>query len=108
MTHWRLQLSTRQMPPTRMRLLVPAVGDQRLYAASNTSARSTSRIGNGWGFWHDVETQLANAPRALWSSRAPLALIATIIFLLSCVWITYAFVGTQLLAMRHVGKQMTG
>ena len=44
----------------------------------------------------------ASVPRALWSSRAPLPMVATIIFLLLCVWLTYAFVGTQLLAMRHI------
>jgi Ni/Fe-hydrogenase subunit HybB-like protein len=46
-----------------------------------------------------------NVPRALWSSRAPLPMVATIIFLLLCVWITYAFVVIQLLAMRHLKEQ---
>jgi Ni/Fe-hydrogenase subunit HybB-like protein len=43
-----------------------------------------------------------NVPRALWSSRAPLPMVATIIFLLLCVWITYAFVVIQLLAMHRI------
>ena len=40
--------------------------------------------------------------RALWSSRAPLAMVATIIALLACVWGTYAFVVGQLVMMRHL------
>jgi Ni/Fe-hydrogenase subunit HybB-like protein len=43
-----------------------------------------------------------NVPRALWSSRAPLPMVATIIFLLLCVWITYAFVVIQLVAMHRI------
>jgi hypothetical protein len=46
-----------------------------------------------------------NVPRALWSSRAPLPMVATIIFLLLCVWITYAFVVIQLLAMSRLKEQ---
>jgi len=46
-----------------------------------------------------------NVPRALWSSRAPLPMVATIIFLLLCVWITYAFVVIQLVAMRRLKEQ---
>jgi Ni/Fe-hydrogenase subunit HybB-like protein len=46
-----------------------------------------------------------NVPRALWSPRAPLPMIATIVFLLLCVWITYAFVVIQLLAMRRLKEQ---
>jgi hypothetical protein len=46
-----------------------------------------------------------NVPRALWSSRAPLPMVATIIFLLLCVWITYAFVVIQLLAMHRIKEQ---
>ena len=38
-------------------------------------------------------------PRALWSSRAPLAMVATIIFLALCVWSTYLFVVSQLVAI---------
>jgi hypothetical protein len=45
-----------------------------------------------------------NVPRALWSSRAPLPMVATIIFLLLCVWITYAFVVIQLVAMRRLKR----
>jgi hypothetical protein len=46
--------------------------------------------------------QVTNATRALWSSEAPLPLIATIVFLLLCVWSTYTFVVVQLIAMRRV------
>ena len=46
-----------------------------------------------------------NVPRALWSSRAPVAMVATIIFLLLCVWLTYAFVVTQLFAMRRLPEE---
>lgn len=46
-----------------------------------------------------------NVPRALWSSRAPLAMVATIIFLLLCVWLTYAFVVTQLFAMHRLTEE---
>jgi molybdopterin-containing oxidoreductase family membrane subunit len=38
-------------------------------------------------------------PRALWSTRVPLALVGTIFTLLLCVWSTYAFVASQLVAM---------
>jgi hypothetical protein len=38
-------------------------------------------------------------PRALWSTRVPLALVGTIFTLLLCVWSTYAFVVSQLVAM---------
>ena len=44
----------------------------------------------------------ARAPRALWSSRTPLPMLATIIALLLCVWSTYAFVVRQLVVMRHL------
>ena len=44
----------------------------------------------------------ARASRALWSSRAPLPMVATIIALLLCVWGTYAFVVGQLILMRHL------
>ena len=40
--------------------------------------------------------------RALWSSRAPLPMVATITVLLACVWGTYAFVVGQLVIMRHL------
>ena len=40
--------------------------------------------------------------RALWSSRAPLPMLVTIIALLACVWGTYAFVVGQLVMMRHL------
>ena len=41
-------------------------------------------------------------PRALWSARPPLPMLATIVALLLCVWSTYAFVVGQLIAMSHV------
>jgi molybdopterin-containing oxidoreductase family membrane subunit len=44
----------------------------------------------------------ARTSRALWSSRAPLPMLATIIALLLCVWGTYAFVVGQLVIMRHL------
>ena len=44
----------------------------------------------------------AHSLRALWSSRAPLPMVATIIALLACVWSTYAFVVGQLVMMRHL------
>jgi Ni/Fe-hydrogenase subunit HybB-like protein len=45
------------------------------------------------------------APRALWSSRAPVPLILTISAVLLAVWCTYAFVIWQVIAIRrHSGK----
>lgn len=44
-------------------------------------------------------------PRAIWSSRPPLAMVATIAALLLCVWSTYAFVVAQLAAMRKLERQ---
>ena len=41
-------------------------------------------------------------PRALWSSRPPLAIIGTIGFLLLCVWSTYGFAVSQLVAMSRL------
>ena len=46
-----------------------------------------------------ARTSFASDPRALWSSRAPLAIVGTIGFLLLCVWTTYGFVVSQLAAM---------
>ena len=46
--------------------------------------------------------ETAGASRTLWSSRAPLPMIATITGLLVCVWGTYAFVIGQLVAMRRL------
>lgn len=43
-------------------------------------------------------------PRALWSPRAPLALLATIAFLLLCVWSTYAFVIRQLVGIHRLAR----
>ena len=47
----------------------------------------------------------SEAPRALWSSRPPLALVGTILFLLLCVWSTYLFVVGQLVALRHLNEE---
>ncbi len=47
----------------------------------------------------------AEVPRALWSSRAPLAIVGTIAFLLLCVWATYGFVVVQLTAMYHLNGE---
>ncbi len=44
-------------------------------------------------------------PRALWSTRPPIAMITTIGFLLLCVWSTYAFVVRQLVAMSHLPQE---
>ena len=44
-------------------------------------------------------------PRALWAPRPPLAMLATIVALLLCVWSTYAFVVRQLIAMSHVKQE---
>jgi molybdopterin-containing oxidoreductase family membrane subunit len=44
-------------------------------------------------------------PRALWSSRVPLALVGTIAFLLTCVWSTYGFVVSQLAAMYRLKEE---
>lgn len=44
-------------------------------------------------------------PRALWAPRAPIGLLATIAFLLLCVWTTYAFVIRQLVAIHSLAKE---
>jgi Ni/Fe-hydrogenase subunit HybB-like protein len=44
-------------------------------------------------------------PRALWSSRVPLAIVGTILTLLLCVWSTYAFVASQLVAMYRLKEE---
>ncbi|MDO8501176.1 MAG: NrfD/PsrC family molybdoenzyme membrane anchor subunit [Gemmatimonadaceae bacterium] len=44
-------------------------------------------------------------PRALWSSRVPLAIPATFAFLVLCVWSTYAFVVRQLAALRKLKQE---
>lgn len=49
-----------------------------------------------------AQTTSGTEPRALWSTRPPLALVATIGCLLLCVWSTYAFVAGQLIAMAHI------
>ena len=43
-------------------------------------------------------------PRALWSPKAPLALILTIFTLLSIVWITYTYVIVQLIKIKKGAK----
>jgi Ni/Fe-hydrogenase subunit HybB-like protein len=52
-----------------------------------------------------ARTSPAEDPRALWSSRVPLALVGTIAFLLTCVWSTYAFVVSQLAAMYRLKQE---
>ena len=47
----------------------------------------------------------AAQPRALWSSRAPIALIVAIGGLLVCVWGTYAWVIAQLVALARIGGE---
>lgn len=44
-------------------------------------------------------------PRALWSSRPPLAILGTIGFLLLCVWSTYLFVVRQLVALHQLKEE---
>jgi hypothetical protein len=51
-----------------------------------------------------ARASLAEVPRALWSSRAPLPIMVTILFLLTCVWSTYGFVVSQLAAMYRLQK----
>jgi hypothetical protein len=44
-------------------------------------------------------------PRALWSDRAPLGIVAVIVALLLIVWATYAFVVLQLVRIRSLGQE---
>lgn len=44
-------------------------------------------------------------PRALWSTRTPLAIVCTIVLLLLCVWTTYGFVVAQLAAMYRLPQE---
>jgi Ni/Fe-hydrogenase subunit HybB-like protein len=53
-------------------------------------------------------TALAEDPRALWSSRTPLALVVPIVLLLSIVWATYSLALYQLVQIRKLGKEPTG
>jgi Ni/Fe-hydrogenase subunit HybB-like protein len=48
---------------------------------------------------------VAGLPRALWSDRAPLGIVAVIVALLLVVWATYAFVVLQLVQIRSLGKE---
>jgi hypothetical protein len=43
-------------------------------------------------------------PRALWAPRAPLPLLLTVLAAIGGVWITYAFVIAQVLAIRRGGR----
>ena len=43
-------------------------------------------------------------PRALWAPRAPLLLIVSILGAVGAVWITYAFVISQIIAIRNGGR----
>ena len=43
-------------------------------------------------------------PRALWAPHAPPALVIPIVVLVGGVWVTYAFVVAQVLAIRRGGK----
>ena len=47
----------------------------------------------------------AEIPRALWSSRAPIGIVGTIVFLLLCVWTTYGFVISQLAAIYRLKEE---
>jgi hypothetical protein len=44
-------------------------------------------------------------PRALWAPRAPLPLLLSVLAAIGGVWITYAFVIAQVLAIRKGGRQ---
>ena len=46
-----------------------------------------------------------SSPRALWAPHAPLELVIPIFLLLGAVWVTYAYVVTQLIAIRRGAKQ---
>ncbi|MEX1186855.1 MAG: NrfD/PsrC family molybdoenzyme membrane anchor subunit [Gemmatimonadaceae bacterium] len=47
-----------------------------------------------------LRQEISVFPRALWSTRAPIGLLAGITLLLLCVWSTYAFTVWQLLKLR--------
>ena len=47
----------------------------------------------------------AQPPRALWSTRAPLAIVGTITLLLATVWTVYAYVVGQLVAMSNLKEE---
>lgn len=51
-----------------------------------------------------VQWSVGESPRALWSTRAPLGVLAGIAVLLLCVWSTYAFTVWQLLKLRGLAK----
>lgn len=50
-----------------------------------------------------IPLQKEEFPRALWSPRAPLVLILTIMFLVTAVWSTYVYVVVQLVKIRKGG-----
>ncbi len=52
-----------------------------------------------------VRPWTAEAPAALWSSRPPLAIVATIVTLLLIVWSTYGFVVAQLVELSHLTRK---
>ncbi len=49
--------------------------------------------------------EISAIPRALWSTRAPMGLLAGITVLLLCVWSTYVFAIWQLLRMRGIAGE---
>jgi hypothetical protein len=59
-------------------------------------ARAEARFEGGTKFVPAAES----LPRALWARRAPYALMAPIVILLAGVWSAYAFVVSQILAIR--------
>ena len=65
----------------------------------NSSVTDVKLLGAPARAWPSVP------PRALWSSRVPLMIPATIAFLLLCVWSTYAFVVTQLAALHNLREE---
>jgi molybdopterin-containing oxidoreductase family membrane subunit len=52
-----------------------------------------------------AEPNEAWPPRALWSTRAPIGVIATLCTLLSVVWCTYVFVIRQLVLIKLAGRE---
>jgi Ni/Fe-hydrogenase subunit HybB-like protein len=52
-----------------------------------------------------ASTEAVQPPRALWSERAPLAMIIVIGFLLAIVWVTYSLALYQLVQIRRLGKE---
>jgi molybdopterin-containing oxidoreductase family membrane subunit len=65
------------------------------------ATRAEATLGGG----AKVEADRAPFPRALWSPRAPLGLVLTIVALLSIVWSTYTFVLRQLHHIRTAAEE---